>query len=382
MSAPKLPYGRQWIDEDDIAAVADVLRGDFLTTGPAVADLERKMAAAGGVRHAVAVNSGTSALHCAYFAAGLGEGDEIITCPMTFVATSNAALYLGAKPVFVDCEPDTGNIDSSQIEAAITPRTKAIAPIDFTGHPADYNAVTAIARKHGLIVVADAAHSFGASYQGRPVGSLADMTEISTHPVKPFTTGEGGAVLCDNDDLADKCARFRTHGITRIPAQMAEKDPGGWHYEMVDLGFNYRLTDIQCALGSSQIAKLSKYIERRREVAALYNKGLSDIASLDLPVVQEGVQPGWHLYVVRVKDKTRRRAFFERLRELGLLVQVHYIPVHWHPYYQGLGFQRGQFPASEDYFERAVSLPMYPKMSDDDAASSIERVRQAAKDVL
>jgi perosamine synthetase len=382
MYYPTLPYGRQWVDEDDIEAVAKVLRGAFLTTGPAVEELERVVSEFCGVKHAVAVNSGTSALHCMYFAAGLSAGDEIITTPMTFAATANAALYLGASVKFVDVEPDTGNMDASLIEAAITDKTKLIVPIDFTGHPADYDTINTIANKHGITVVADAAHSFGAQYKGRQVGTLCSQTEISMHPVKPFTTGEGGMILTDDDDLAHRNRLFRTHGITRDPNALVNKDEGFWFYEQQFLGYNYRLTDIQGALGISQISKLGGFIDRRRQVVARYNEAFADLDAVMLPPQRDYAAPGWHLYVMRLKDKSRRRAFFDRLKQLHLNVQVHYIPVHWHPYYQGLGYQKGSHPVAEGYYESAISLPVYPKLTDDEIDSVIERVRMAVAELL
>lgn len=378
-----LPYGRQWIDEDDIQAVVDVLRSDYLTTGPAVAKLEAAITNYSGAKHALVVNSGTSALHAAYFGCGLEAGDEIITSPMTFAATGNAALYLGATVKFVDIEPETGNIDATLIEGEIGPKTKLLCPIDFTGHPADYESINRIAARNGLKVVADAAHSFGASYKGDPVGTLADATEISMHPVKPFTTGEGGAVLTDGEEIAARVATFRTHGITRDKSRMRNTDEGEWFYEMQELGFNYRLTDIQCALGIAQMSKIDKFISRRRQIAARYTEALAGLDELILPTVRPDVEPAWHLYMLRVRgDKKLRRPFFEKLREKGLGVQVHYVPVYLHPYYQDLGFQRGLCPVAEDFYERSVSVPIFPMMSDDDVDSSVERIIAAVREVL
>ncbi|ADR37617.1 UDP-4-keto-6-deoxy-N-acetylglucosamine 4-aminotransferase [Oceanithermus profundus DSM 14977] len=376
-----VPYGRQWIDEDDIQSVVEVLRSDFLTTGPMVRRFEEALERYTGSRHAVALNSGTSALHAAYFAAGLRPGDEIVTTPLTFAATANAALYLGAQVRFVDVEPDTGNLDPAALPQAVGERTRLIVPVDYTGHPADYDAITRVARTHGLRVVADAAHSLGAYYKGRPVGTLADATELSFHPVKPVTTAEGGAVLTDDPVLAERAATFRSHGIVRDPARMQQAE-GPWYYEVQQLGYNYRLTDVQSALGLSQLRKLDAFIARRRAIAERYFENLRDLPQLQLPAVRPDVKPGWHLFVVRVVEPKRRRAFFERLRDLGLGVQVHYIPVHWHPIYQELGFKRGQFPRAEDYYARAVSLPIFPKMSDADVDSVIERVRRAVREVL
>ena len=266
VTEPPLPYGRQWVDEEDIRAVVETLRSDYLTTGPAVARFEAALTDATGATYASAVNSGTSALHTAYFAAGLGAGDEIITSPLTFAATANAALYLGASVKFVDVQKDTGNLDPAGLEAALTERTKLVVPIDFAGHPADYDEINTFAKEHHLTVVADAAHSLGASYRGRKVGTLAAASELSFHPVKPVTTAEGGAVLTDDPEIDKRAKLFRTHGITKDPAEMeadAETE-GGWFHEMQHLGFNYRLTDVQCALGLSQMGKLEPFIARRR----------------------------------------------------------------------------------------------------------------------
>jgi UDP-4-amino-4,6-dideoxy-N-acetyl-beta-L-altrosamine transaminase len=372
-----IPYGRQWVDDDDISAVVEVLRSDFLTTGPAVGRFEEALVHATGAHHAVALNSGTSALHAMYFAAGIGPGDEIITSPLTFAATANAALYLGATVRFVDVEADTGNLDPELVEDAITDRTKAIVPVDFAGHPADYDRLRAIAERHAIRLLADAAHSLGAAYKGRPVGTLADASELSFHPVKPITTAEGGAVTTDDPELAHRAARFRTHGITKDPSELDRPHEGPWWYEQHDLGLNYRLTDVQAALGASQLRKLERFIARRRAIAALYDAALADVDGLELPGRRQDVEPGWHLYVVRTRDPGLRRPLFEHLRARGLGVQVHYLPVYWHPYYAGLGYLRGLCPEAEKYYAGAISLPIYPVMSDEDVARVIDTVRAA-----
>ncbi len=380
MSEAPIPYGRQWIDDEDIAAVVEVLRSDYLTTGPAVAAFEDALARVTGARHAVAVNSGTSALHAMYFAAGLRAGDEVITTPLTFAATANAALYLGATVRFVDVLPDTGNIDPAAAEAAIGPRTRLVVAVDYTGHPADYDELAAVAGSRGVTLLADAAHSLGATYHGRPVGTLARASALSFHPVKPITTAEGGAVVTDEEELAERAARFRTHGITRDPAVM-ERNDGPWHYEQHDLGFNYRLTDVQAALGSSQLRRLDAFLARRRAIAARYLEAWADLDALALPAVRDGVEPGWHLFVVRVATPELRRPFFDRLRALGIGVQVHYIPVHHHPYYRGLGFAPGSCPIAEDFSARAVSLPIFPLMSDDEVDRVTDAVRETVVEV-
>ena len=377
-----MPYGRQWIDEDDIAAVVEVLRSDYLTTGPAVPRFEAALQDATGAKHAVALNSGTSALHAMYFAAGIGPGDEIITSPLTFAATGNAALYLGATVRFVDVERDTGNLDPDLVEAAITERTKAIVPVDFAGHPADYDRLRAIADRHGLRLLADAAHSLGATYKGRSVGTLADASELSFHPVKPVTTAEGGAVVTDDPELARRAARFRTHGITREPDELEQPDEGGWWNEQHDLGYNYRLTDVQAALGASQLRRLERFIVRRRDIAAQYDAALADIDALELPGRRQHVEPGWHLYVVRTHEPELRKPLFDRLRTAGIGVQVHYLPVYWHPYYARLGYPRGLCPMAERYYASAVSLPIFPAMSDWDVQDVATRLRQAVRDAV
>jgi len=382
MSETFIPYGRQTIDEQDIQAVLQVLKGDYLTTGPAVAQFERRLCEITGAAAAVAVNSGTAALHAAYFAAGLKAGQEIITTPLTFAATANAARYLGADVRFVDIDPATGLIDPKLIEQAITSRTGLIAPVDYTGQPADYDTINAIAQKHGLPVVADAAHSLGATYKGRSVGTLATLTTTSFHPVKPVTTAEGGAILTPHADLAAIASRFRTHGITRDPA-LLQRNEGPWWYEMHDLGFNYRLPDLNCALGISQLSKLDRFLARRRQIAAMYDQGLSSSQDLILPRVAADVVSGWHLYVVRLAgDASRRRAVVEYLHQQKIGVQVHYIPVHLQPYYQSLGFKAGMFPQAEDFYSRCFSLPIFPAMSDADVSRVIEKVLYAAAHVV
>jgi perosamine synthetase len=381
VSDQPLPYGRQWIDDDDIEAVVEVLRSDWLTTGPAVTRFERALEAATGARHAVAVNSGSAALHSMYFGAGVGPGDEVITSPLTFAATANAALHLGARVKFADVSPDTGCLDPAAVAESIGERTRLVCAVDFAGHPADYDELGAVAGDAGATLVADAAHSLGATIGGRRAGALAHASAMSFHPVKPITTAEGGAVLTDDDELADRARMFRTHGITRDPG-LVESDVGPWHYEQQHLGYNYRLSDVQAAIGIGQVRRLTAMVERRREIAEDYFAGLAGVDGLELPVVRPGVEHAWHLYVVRVPDPRRRRPFFERLHELGIRVQVHYIPVHHHPYYQHLGYERSICPVAEDFSARAVSLPLFPLMDDNDVARSIEAVRRAAAETL
>ena len=382
MPDPFLPYGRQWVDEEDVQEVLSVLRGDFLTTGPMVERFEASLVEATGARRVLTVNSGTAALHAAYFAGGLRAGDTLLTSPLTFAATANAALYLGAKVEFCDVEADTGNLDPVALKEHLDGSQRMIAPIDFTGHPADYDAILPLATRFGAKVVADAAHSLGAAYQGRPVGTLAPLTATSFHPVKPITTGEGGAVMCMDPEEAERVASFRSHGITRDPLRM-EKQEGAWYYEMQALGFNYRLTDIQCALGLSQLKRLGAFIQRRRAIAARYLGALGEIEALELPTVRPGVEPGWHLFVLRVRGGAAfRKPFFDRLRTLGLGVQIHYLPVYLHPYYRDLGYRKGLCPIAEDFYERSVSIPIFPRMTDPEVDRVIATIRKVALEVL
>lgn len=376
-----LPYGHQTLDADDIEAVVRTLTSDFLTTGPEVAAFEADLAAESGASHAAVLNSCTSALHAAYAAIGVGPGDEIVTSPLTFAATGNAALYLGARPVFVDIDPSTGLIDPALVEGAITSRTRAIVAIDYAGQPADYDALHRIAERHNVPVLADAAHSLGATDAGRTVGTLADATALSFHPVKLITTGEGGAVLTDDPNVHARITEFRSHGMVRQRSRLS-RDDGPWYMEMQSLGFNYRLTDIQCALGRSQLRKLPRFLARRRAIADWYDRGLSSISGLELPGRRLGAESAWHLYVVRVSEPSRRRPFFEALRRRAIGVQVHYLPVYRHPYYQDLGYAEGLCPRAEDFYARAISLPMFPGLTDGDVARVIETVTAVAREVL
>lgn len=372
-----LPYGKQYIDEEDIRTVVETLQSDWLTTGPKVKEFEKLLAECVGAKYVVTFSSGTAALHGAYFAAGVGEGDEVITSPITFAATANAACYLGAKPVFVDVKRDTVNIDPKKIESAITPRTKVIAPVDFTGQPADMDNIMRIARKHRLVVVEDAAHALGATYKGRPVGSIADMTIFSFHPVKHITTGEGGAVSTNNEEYYQKLLSFRTHGITKEQEQLTEYH-GPWYHEMHFLGYNYRITDIQCALGISQLKKLDLFLKRRRELAESYYKKLNDVSQIELPTIIPDRQSAWHLYTVKLRgENPPRRRVFEGLHQRGIGVQVHYIPVYWHPYYQQKGYSKGICPIAEDYYSRCISLPIFPAMTHKDLDHVVDELKSA-----
>lgn len=372
-----IPYGRQCIEEDDIEAVVNVLRSDYITTGPAVTDFEQAVAKYTGAKYAVAVANGTAALHIACLAAGIKEGDEVITTPITFAASANCALYCGAKPVFVDIDPDTYNIDPSKIEEKITEKTKAIVAVHFTGQPCKMDEIHAIAKKHNLLVIEDAAHALGADYKGKKIGSLSDMTTFSFHPVKHITTGEGGMVTTNNKELYDRLVLFRSHGITR-DERFLEKNEGGWYYEQLDLGFNYRITDIQCALGVTQLKKLDRFVERRREIARRYDEAFKQIKGIKIPAQENGCNNSWHLYVIQVTEKARKEVF-DTLRGEGIGVNVHYIPVYRHPYYQKHGYADVCCEHAEKYYERAISIPIYPLLTDAEQDYVIEAIKKAVK---
>jgi perosamine synthetase len=371
-----LPYGHQSIEEADIAAVVEVLRSEWLTTGPKVEEFEEAFAARVGAKHAVSFTSGTAALHAAAFAAGLHSGDEAITTPLTFAATANCVLYCGANPVFADVSRDTINLDPEQLASKLTSRTRAILPVDYTGHPADLTAIMEVAQRHRLVVIEDACHALGAEYQGKRVGSIADMTVFSFHPVKHVTTGEGGMVTTENPRLAETLRRFRNHGISTDARQ--RQKAGQWFYEMVLLGFNYRLPDIACALGLEQLKRLDANLMRRREIAAAYTSAFRNIAGVIPPATRVDVNPAWHLYPIRLeleKLTADRAQIFSALRAENIGVNVHYIPVHLHPYYrERFGYQGGEFPIAEDAYTRLISLPMFHAMSDQDVADVIEAV--------
>jgi len=379
---PFIPYGHQWIDEEDIAAVVEVLRSDWLTTGPKVAEFEKVFAEFVGIKEAVAVSSGTAALHAAMYAADIGPGDEVILPPMTFVATANTIVLQGGIPVFADIDPDTLLVNSDDIEAKITPRTKAIIAVDYAGQPCSYDALRDIVEKYNLVLIADACHSLGAEYKGRSVGTLADLTAFSFHPVKHITTGEGGMVTTHNSKFADKIRRFRNHGIDTDHRKRAEQ--GTWYYEMTDLGFNYRITDFQCALGISQLNKLPRWITRRREVAEQYDRAFLDnpyIKPLSLLTDSNHV---YHLYVVRFIPKDLmpdRLTIFSAFQNKGIGVNVHYIPVHLHPYYRKkFLFRNGDYPLAEEAYQQIISLPIFPGMNDEDVNYIISESQNIVND--
>jgi dTDP-4-amino-4,6-dideoxygalactose transaminase len=369
-----LPYGRQSIVEDDVAAVAAVLRGDWLTTGPAVDRFEADLASVTGGVPAVAVTSGTAALHVAYAAAGVGPGDEVVCAPMTFVATAATAALRGATVVFADVAPDTGNLLPEAAAAAVTARTKVVAAVDFAGHPADVDALSTVAHDAGALLLEDAAHSIGGTWRGRPVGSLADLTTFSFFPTKNLTTAEGGAVACASVDVLRRAREFRNHGLVRDRDRQRWPDEGGWHQEVHEFGLNYRLPDVLCALGSSQLTRLPWFVSRRAFLHARYSAGLSDVDGVAPPVTLPGAAPAWHLYPLRVLDG-RRRALYEYLRENGIGVQVNYIPAYWHPVFADLGYRRGLCPNAEQFYAEELSLPLFPDLTDADADRVIDLIR-------
>jgi UDP-4-amino-4,6-dideoxy-N-acetyl-beta-L-altrosamine transaminase len=373
-----LPYARQSIDEGDVEAVVEVLRSPWLTTGPKVDEFEERLAAWVGAKYAVSFSSGTAALHGAAFAAGLSPGDEAITSPLTFVATANCVVYQGARPVFADVCPDTLNIDPVQVAERITPKTRAILPVAYAGHPADFDAILALADKHGLTVIEDACHALGAEYHGRRAGGIADMTVFSFHPVKHLATGEGGMVTTDRADFAESLRKFRNHGMSSDARE--RNATGSWFYDVTTLGFNYRLTDIACALGISQLKKLEANLERRREIAARYGAAFREFPGIAIPGEREGVKSAWHLYPIRIDKKTAgadRKQVFRALRAENIGANVHYIPVHLHSLYrERFGYKSGEYSVAEAAYEQLISLPMFHGMSDQDVDDVIAAVRK------
>jgi dTDP-4-amino-4,6-dideoxygalactose transaminase len=358
-----IPYGRQSINDDDIAAVIEALKGDFLTTGPLVKQFENHIEKVVGAP-CVVVSSGTAALHCAYVAIEVKPGDEIITPPITFIATQATAALMGAKIVFADIQADTGNIDPKEVEFAITPRTRAIVAVDFAGHPADLDELRVIADKHGIYLIEDAAHAIGSRYKNRQVGSIADITTFSFFPTKNLTTAEGGAVTSTNGELLRKAKIFGRQGLIRTESDFQIRTEGSWHQEVHDFGLNYRLPDILCALGISQIKRLSEFKQRRREIFERYLLLLGDCKELTLPYEKPYVDSNWHLFPLRVR-KDFRRSLFDHLRKSGIGVQVNYLPAHLHPVFARDGHKEGQFPISEKYYLEEISLPMHVNLTNE-----------------
>jgi perosamine synthetase len=373
---PIIPYGHQWIDEKDIKAVVDTLRSDWLTTGPKVNEFEQAVADFVNAKYAVAVNSGTAALHAAMCAADVGPGDEVILSPMTFVATANCIVFQGGTPVFSDVDSDTLLIDPALIEKKITSKTKAIIAVDYAGQPCDYDALRNIAEKYGIYLVADACHALGAMYKDKMVGSLADMTVFSFHPVKHITTGEGGMIVTDNKALKARLRSFRNHGIATDHKQRNEQ--GTWFYEMIELGYNFRITDFQCALGLSQLKKLPSFIESRRQIAAHYDNAFNSVSAIQPLAVQKHIYHVYHLYVIKSSSVGlgfNRNELFNRLRKRGIGTNVHYIPVHLHPYYRKhFNTHPNLCPVAEKAYEDILSIPIYPSMTDADFKKVVDAI--------
>ena len=376
----KIYYGRQWIGDDDVKAVADALTGPYITCGPRVAALEKKIAEVTGAKYAVSVCNGTAALHCAAIAAGLGPGDEVITTPLTFAASANCAVYVGATPVFADVNPETYNIDPDSIEAHITPKTKAVVAVDFTGQAVEHDRIREICDKHGLTLIIDAAHAIGTKYKGRPEGSLGDMTCFSFHPVKTITSGEGGAIVTSDPELYRKLHLASQHGIEHDVDKFVDKNPEGpWVYEMQTLGFNYRMTDFQAALLTSQLHKLKEFSDRRKAIVNRYNEAFKDMPEI---IVQKEIPESdttRHLYIIRLnKDKLSctRREFFDAMSAENVQCQVHYVPVYYFPFYQERGYKKGLCPNAEAIYEGIMSIPLYPMMTDEVVESVITAVKK------
>ncbi|GAA4596585.1 dTDP-4-amino-4,6-dideoxygalactose transaminase [Actinoplanes octamycinicus] len=368
-----LPYGRQSIEPSDVDAVVAALGSDWLTTGPRVREFEADLERVAGAP-CVTVTNGTTALHAAYAAAGLGRGDEVVTTPMTFVATASGAAMLGATVVFADIDEDTANLDPAAAEAAVTSRTRAIAAVDYAGVPADYDRLRKLSDSAGAVLVADAAHAIGSTYHGRPVGSIADLTTFSFFPTKNLTTAEGGAVASIHPDLVERLRTFRTVGMVKQPEALRHRDEGRWFYEVHEFGLNYRLPDVLCALGSAQLSRLAAFKQRRQRLAARYDALLADVPGLRLPVTPDGTDPMRHLYPVRVLDG-RRREVYDRLHAAGIGVQVNYIPVYWHPVFEDLGYRRGMCPVAEAFYAEELSLPLFVDLSDADQDRVIDTLR-------
>lgn len=378
----KIFYGHQYIDDADIQAVVEVLKSDYLTCGPKISELEEKLCKVTGAKYAVVCSNGTAALHIAAMAAGVGEGDEVITTPITFAASANCALYCGARPVFADIDPETYNIDPARVEAAITPRTKAVVAVDYTGQSVALDPLRKICKEHNLVLIEDGAHVIGTKYEGKPNGSISDMTTFSFHPVKTVTGGEGGAVLTNDEKLYQKLLLYRAHGITRNPELMVHEPDGPWYYEMVDMGYNYRMTDMQAALIISQLDKLEMFSKRRKEIVARYNEAFAKLPQISAQKEIPESDTTRHLYILRIvpeKLKINRRQFFDALAAENICCNVHYIPTYYFPYYEKLGYQRGICPNAEKLYEEIISLPLYYAMSDEDVESVIRGVQKIAE---
>ena len=374
-----IPYGRQSINDEDIEAVSEVLKSDWLTTGPKVEEFEKEFAQYVGGKYAVAVSSGTAGLHIACLAAGLRAGDELITTPMTFAASANCALYCGAKPVFADITDD-GLIDPDKVKRKITDKTRIIIPVHYSGLPCAMGVLKKIADEHNLTIIEDACHAVGASHPetGSKVGSceFSDMSVFSFHPVKHITTGEGGMVTTNSKELYEKLLILRTHGITKDPDKLKNKPDGPWYHEMQMLGFNYRITDFQCALGLSQLRRVDGFVAKRREIARRYDEAFEDIDEVDTIGKGREKANAYHLYVIKVKDRKMRLGLFEHLKKNSIFCQVHYIPVYRHPYYESLGYKEGLCPRAEEFYEASISLPIFPALTDKEQARVVSSLKE------
>lgn len=378
----KIYYGRQWIEDDDISAVSETLKGDLITCGPKVEMFEKALCEYTGAKYAVAVSNGTAALHCACLAAGIELGDEVITTSLTFAASANCVCYCGGTPVFADINPKTYNIDPNSIRLHITDKTKAVIAVDYTGQVVEVDAIRQICDEYGLIFIEDAAHSIGSEYKGIKVGNLADLTCMSFHPVKTITGGEGGAILTNDEAMYKKLKLFRTHGITHDAEEMSIEPEGPWYYEQTDLGYNYRITDFQAALVHSQLNKIERFARRRKEIVCKYNEAFAEIPEI---IVQEEIEESnscRHLYVIQLdldKLTCSRREYFDALSAENVQPQVHYVPVYWFPYYQRKGYKKGLCPNAEKIYERIMSIPLYPKMTDHDVEDVIHAVKKVVQ---
>ena len=375
----KIGYGHQYIDDKDIQAVVNVLKSDFLTCGPAIEEAENKLCNITGAKHAVLISNGTAALHAICFAAGIKEGDEVITTPITFAASANCVLYCGGRPVFADINPETYNIDPKSVEKCITDKTKAVIAVDFTGQAVELDRLRDICNKHNLILIEDAAHSLGTKFDRKPVGNIADMTEFSFHPVKTCTAGEGGAITTNDDEFYKKLVLFRTHGITRDINLMDGPSEGGWYYQQVDLGYNYRITDIQAALLSSQLDKLDLFAHKRKDLVKKYDEAFVSIPEITIQKEITKSDTVRHLYIIQLNLellKCGRKEIFDALQAEGVGVNVHYIPTYYFPYYQQLGYKKGLCPNAEKLYERIISIPLYYSLSDEQQNKVIEAIKK------
>lgn len=370
-----IPYGRHYIDDADIEAVVSALRKDYISSGPGIGEFEKEFAAYIGVKYAVAVSSGTAALHAACFAIDVHSGDEVITTPLTFAASANCILYCGGTPVFADVDEKTYNIDPGEIEKKITNKTKAIIPVHFTGQPCDMEAIRQLAKKYGLKIIEDAAHANGADYFGKKIGSLSDMTIFSFHPVKHITTCEGGMITTNDEKLYRKLKGFRAYCLTKDPEEFVEKDCEPGHYEIQGLGYNYRISDVMCALGRSQLKKLDSYVARRREIAARYNQELSEVPGIILPYQKDGCNSSWHLYTIQIENE-KRREVYTKMKESGIGVDVHYIPVYKHPYYQENGYKDVCCPIAEKIYSQILSIPIFYTLSNEQQTYVIDTIKK------